>query len=37
VAREVQAYAMARLPQPEPSLEMAGAGVRKDSGIIEID
>ena len=39
VAREVQAYAMARLPQPEPSLEMAGAGAggRKDSGIIEID
>ena len=43
VAREVQAYAMARLPQsapaPEPPLEMAGAGagVRKDSGIIEID
>jgi hypothetical protein len=39
VAREVQAYAMARLPQPEPALEMAGAGAgyRKDSGIIEID
>ena len=45
VAREVQAYAMARLPQSmppaatEPALEMAGAGVgmRKDSGIIEID
>jgi hypothetical protein len=42
VAREVQTYAMARLPQaasPEPPLEMAGAGagVRKDSGIIEID
>jgi hypothetical protein len=43
VAREVQAYAMARLPQAtaaaEPALEMAGAGagVRKDSGIIEID
>jgi len=39
----VQAYAMARLPQAtataEPALEMAGAGagVRKDSGIIEID
>ena len=39
VAREVQAYAMARLPQPEPALEMAGAGAsyRKESGIIEID
>src|SRR5688500_9192192 len=41
VAREVQAYAMARLPHTtaEPALEMAaaGAGVRKDSGIIEID
>jgi hypothetical protein len=39
VAREVQAYAIARLPQTEPSLEMAGAGagVRKDTGIIEID
>jgi hypothetical protein len=39
VAREVQAYAMARLPQVEPPLEMAGAvaGSRKDSGIIEID
>jgi hypothetical protein len=44
VAREVQAYAMARLPHaaaPEPvaALEMAGAGAgaRKDSGIIEID
>jgi hypothetical protein len=41
VAREVQAYAMARLPQAEPALEMAGAaagsGFRKDSGIIEID
>jgi hypothetical protein len=43
VAREVQAYAMARLPQnvpAEPALEMAGAGTgsyRKDSGIIEID
>jgi hypothetical protein len=42
VAREVQAYAMARLPQSaaaEPALEMAGAGTgyRKDSGIIEID
>jgi hypothetical protein len=43
VAREVQAYAMARLPQSaplEPALEMAAAGTggyRKDSGIIEID
>ena len=41
VAREVQAYAMARLPQAttatEPALAMAGAGARKDSGIIEID
>ena len=43
VAREVQAYAMARLPHAtaEPPMEMAGAGagasVRKDSGIIEID
>ena len=40
VAREVQTYAMARLPQAEPALEMAGAtaGVfRKDNGIIEID
>ena len=41
VAREVQAYAMARLPHAEPALEMAGAaagsGYRKDSGIIEID
>ena len=45
VAREVQAYAMARLPHAttaaatEPALEMAtaGAGARKDSGIIEID
>ena len=41
VAREVQAYAVARLPHPEPALEMAGAtaGVtaRKESGLIEID
>jgi hypothetical protein len=42
VAREVQGYAMARLPQPEPQLEMAGAGAnvgssRKESGLIEID
>jgi hypothetical protein len=39
VAREVQSYAVARLPQPEPSLAMAAAGVsdRKGWGIIEID
>jgi hypothetical protein len=40
VAREVQAYAMARLPQAEPSMAMAGAAAgsyRKDSGLIEID
>ena len=39
VAREVQAYAVARLPQPEPSLAMAAAGAsdRKGWGIIEID
>ncbi len=40
VAREVQAYAMARLPQAEPAHEMAAATVsnfRKDSGLIEID
>jgi hypothetical protein len=44
VAREVQTYAMARLPQAEPAMEMAGAGAgagagvfRKDNGIIEID
>ena len=42
VAREVQAYAMARLPHAEPAMEMAGAGAgvgsaRKESGLIEID
>jgi hypothetical protein len=40
VAREVQGYALARLPQAEPSLAMAGAGTgsyRKESGLIEID
>jgi hypothetical protein len=41
VAREVQAYAMARLPQAQadPALALAGAGAgdRKDWGIIEID
>jgi len=39
VAREVQAYAMARLPQAEPAHAMATAGGadRKDWGIIEID
>jgi len=39
VAREVQAYALARLPQAEPTMAMAGAapGDRKPWGIIEID
>jgi hypothetical protein len=40
VAREVQGYAMARLPHVEPVMEMATAGggsYRKDSGLIEID
>ena len=38
VAREVQAYAMVRLPQAEPAHAMAAvAGDRKDWGIIEID
>lgn len=37
VAREVQHYALARLPHPEPSLAMAGASERKGWGIIEID
>lgn len=40
VAREVQAYAMARLPQMEAVPEMATAAVgsaRKESGLIEID
>jgi hypothetical protein len=39
VAREVQAYAMARLPHAEPTMAMAtaGSGDRKDWGIIEID
>src|SRR5262249_8018467 len=39
VAREVQSYALQRLPQAEPSLAMAGtAGERaKPWGIIEID
>jgi hypothetical protein len=42
VAREVQTYAMARLPHAEPALEMAGAAAgagttRKESGLIEID
>jgi hypothetical protein len=39
VAREVQNYALARLPQTEPSLALAGAGAsaRKGWGIIEID
>jgi hypothetical protein len=39
VAREVQSYALARLPQAEPPLAMAGAAVadRKRWGIVEID
>jgi hypothetical protein len=38
VARQVQSYALARLPQAEPSLAMAGAGAeRKRWGIVEID
>ena len=38
VAREVQGYALARLPQAEPSMAMAAAGPgRKGWGIIEID
>jgi hypothetical protein len=43
VAREVQSYALARLPQPEPAPALAYAGVdatpeeRKSWGIIEID
>jgi hypothetical protein len=39
VAREVQSYALARLPQAEPALALAGAGAseRKGWGIIEID
>jgi hypothetical protein len=38
VAREVQAYAVARLPQAEPNLALAAAsGDRKGWGIIEID
>ena len=39
VAREVQSYALTRLPQAEPSLAMVGAGTgeRKEWGIIEID
>jgi hypothetical protein len=43
VAREVQHYALARLPQPEPAPALAYAGVdatpeeRKSWGIIEID
>jgi hypothetical protein len=39
VAREVQNYAVARLPQGEPALAMAGAtgNDRKPWGIIEID
>jgi hypothetical protein len=43
VAREVQRYALARMPQPDPSPALAYAGVdatpeeRKSWGIIEID
>ena len=44
VAREVQNYALSRLPQPEPALAVAGSGERAISeedrkawGIIEID
>jgi hypothetical protein len=38
VAREVQSYALARLPQPEPSMAMAAASAdRRGWGIIEID
>ncbi len=37
VAREVQAYALARLPRPEPTMVAAGASERKPWGIIEID
>ncbi|HUP40154.1 MAG TPA: winged helix-turn-helix domain-containing protein [Vicinamibacterales bacterium] len=44
VAREVQSYALARLPQPEPAMVIAGGGEndladddRKPWGIIEID
>jgi hypothetical protein len=44
VAREVQRYALGRLPQTEPALAVAGGGEsdltdddRKPWGIIEID
>jgi hypothetical protein len=44
VAREVQSYALGRLPQPEPAMVVAGGGEsvitddeRKPWGIIEID
>jgi hypothetical protein len=44
VAREVQSYALARLPRPEPAMVVAGGGEndfveddRKPWGIIEID
>ena len=38
VAREVQSYALARLPQPEPTMALAAAGSdRKRWGIVEID
>jgi hypothetical protein len=38
VAREVQSYALARLPQPEPTMALAAAGSeRKRWGIVEMD
>jgi len=39
LAREIQSYALTRLPRPEPALAVAGAGPddRKSWGIIEID
>jgi hypothetical protein len=40
VAREVQSYALVRLPQPEPTMAMAGAGSserKRWGGIVEID
>jgi hypothetical protein len=37
VAREVQAYATARLPEPEPAPVSSSAGDRRAVGIIEID
>ena len=37
VAREVQAYALARLPQGEPTMAIVSTAGRKPWGIIEID